>query len=142
MGTNTLTVIIVAALSSPSIVLLFNKLVSSRKDSSDIQFVNVQGEEKAVGIWKQLFDQAKLDKEELRAEFTNKINELKQDHLSEITQLKEEFHRITFAKDNRIRELEQRVDAQDTLIGELQIELSKYQSMGAILSKDISIEPI
>ena len=119
---NSTLLIVMGLLSSPGFVWAYGRLFPSKKDRADAGFVNVQGEEKASGIWKQLFDQTKADKEELRAEFTKQIQVMKDDHIQEIQELKQEFARITSVKDEEIVNLKARVLS-------LESEVAKYKKI-------------
>jgi len=113
-------IIIIGLLSSPGFIWAYGRLFPSKKDQADANFVNVQGEEKASGIWKQLFDQTKADKEELRAEFTKQIQYMKDIHAEDIKKLEQDFTRILSVKDDEIVNLKARVLS-------LESEVAKYK---------------
>lgn len=117
-------ILLVSILSTPLLGAMVSNYFARKKTLAETRNLNVTGEITIGESWQKYALQQQQDKAELRKEFTDKINELKQDHLDEMALLKLEFSRITKAKDERIKILEDKVD-------ELQLEVSKYKGISA-----------
>ena len=115
--------ILISILSTPLLGALVSNYFARRKTSAETQNLNITGEINIGESWQKYAFQQQKDKEELRKEFTDKINELKADHKTEIELMRVEFSKITLAKDQRIEILEEKVK-------NLQTEVAKYKGMG------------
>lgn len=124
-------VILLSVLSAPFLGALISSYFGRRKTSAETHNLNVTGEISLGDSWQKYAIQQQKDKEELRKEFTDRINELKQDHNDEIAKLKAEFTKITDAKDAKIQILEDRIQ-------ELEDEVSRTKSFKEtiIVAKD------
>ena len=116
-------IILISILSTPLLGALVSNYFARRKTSAETQNLNITGEINIGESWQKYAFQQQKDKEELRKEFTDKINELKADHKIEIELMRVEFSKITLAKDERIQILEDKVK-------NLQTEVAKYKGMG------------
>lgn len=116
------TLLIVSSIvASPFIGVFITSIFNRYKTGAEVKVLNVTGEIGIVGLYEKYALQMQKDKEELRKEFSMKIEELKEDHKTEIMALKQEFSRITTEKDERITTLESQVAA-------LQLEVAKYKN--------------
>lgn len=103
--------ILVSVLSTPLLGAVVSNYFARRKTSAETKNLNITGEIQVAQIYKDYALQQQRDKEELRKEFTDKIESMKV-----------EFSNITAIKDNRIKILEDKVD-------ELQKEVEKYRQL-------------
>lgn len=122
MSTETL-VILMSVLSTPFLGILVAKFFERNKTDAETHNINIGGEISLSDGWQKYAVQQKEDKEELRKEFNLRIDDLQKQHSSEIVKLKDEFTKVTNAKDERIKVLENKVS-------ELEKEVSKYKGVG------------
>ncbi len=115
-------IIIGAIFASPLLSAVVTYFMTRKKTEVEARNLSITGETNIVGLYEKYALEQKKDREELRKELTDKIEELKKDHTAEIIKLQEEFARITNAKDGRIKQLENRVM-------ELEKEVAKYKNI-------------
>lgn len=114
--------LLISILSTPFLGALVSNYFSRKKTSAEAHNLNITGEINIGDSWQKYAMQQQRDKEELRKEFADRINALKEDHKMEIDLIKMEFSRITLAKDDRINILEGKVK-------ELENEVGKYKGI-------------
>lgn len=115
-------VILISVLSTPVLGALVAQYFGRKKTKEEVKNLNITGEINLGDSWQKYALQQQKDKEELRKEFTEKIESLRNDHNKEIEIMRAEFNEITDAKNIRIKILEDRVQ-------ELETEVNKYKNI-------------
>lgn len=115
-------IIVTSFLASPFVAIWVKSYFDKGRTASETHNLNISGEISIGESWQKYALQQQRDKEELRKEFTERMNIQDASHLEQMKKLEEKFNVIIKSKDDRIYELEKRVE-------ELQLEINKYKNL-------------